>query len=465
MNTSTIAKGQVRDRSASETPSLGAVRQATDPRLMGHRSFDQSGRARRSAGSRLARTVGSSLLALSLALVVAVPGAVVSAADPTQAPVGSPGAGGGNRLSLGVGAADLILGPGKDSGSFVVGNSGDVEVQVTAIPFDFVVDANGKRVPATEPIPLGAAGWVAVQPSSFVVAPGTSRKVEFTVSVPDGAPPGDHYAGIDVLATMSDAEWAAAQAAAGGASLVRSKISYPQTIIVRVPGSVQTALSVTGESGSLAGPGFAFTGGGPYTFLPQIANDGNVAAMWLPASDTSAAPETVVPTLRLVNSLGFLGGDALLFEQNRDGAPAKVIVLPGETRTQKLALQDVPLLGLYTYTYTLPGSDADGRAPIVESGSVTLVNGEKVLLWIVLPLVILLVLLGILLLWRRRRRSGRAKAEVAKQQEIDRAREEGRREAMAQRTGPDAQPLADDAGTAPADRESPQGTAGDRTAS
>jgi hypothetical protein len=360
-----------------------------------------------------------------LAAIVAIGGCLLaSSAGPAVA--ASPTASPPRALRSRVGPSQVILGPTERTGTFTAYNAGDVELTVTTSTYDFVVDSAGNRTPATGPVPLGAAAWLSVDPSAFTLALKGSQAVTFDVNVPKDAAPGDHYAGIQMLGSASDAAWGQLQAQLGDRSVVRSQVAFPVTVIIRVPGEVQNDLQV--DQASLSMAAFTTVMGGDYIFRPRIVNDGNVAATWIPAADSTAAPDTIVPTLRLTSTMGFLAGDQLLYAMGKDRTPAPVTVLPGTTRTQELVLKDVPIVGSYEYTYTLPGSEADGRATVTATGSVTIVNLQKVGLYVVLPLILILVLIVGWLISRRRRRSQARKAAEDK----ERDREQMRAEALEQ---------------------------------
>ncbi len=167
---------------------------------------------------------------------------------------------------------------------------------------------------------------------------------------------------------------------------------------------------------------------GDYTFTPQIVNDGNVAAVWLPGTDTSVSPEQIVPTLRLNSQLGFLAGDQVLYASTPGGPsgvrPASVLVLPGAAIKQRLVVRDAPLIGVYDYVYTLPGDPADGRPPITSTGHFTIVNVQKVLLYLVLPLIVVLLLVAAALFRRHQRRLQQQRAIVQRQRELEAVRAE-----------------------------------------
>ena len=369
---------------------------------------------------------------LAVALIgrglLAVGGGPAFAADPT-ASGSSPAI---PRLGLGVGPSQVILGASERNGSFTVYNAGDVDLSIAMKPFDFVVDSDGRRVESSEPGALGAAGWLAPDPATFTIATGSSQVVTFSFAIPTDAPPGDHYAGIRVLGTLSDAAWAQLRPTLGDAKL-RAQVAFSETVIVRVTGEQVGAL--TADPGI---PSLILTTSNEFTFRPRIVNQSNLADVWLPAAGTAAAPETIVPTLRLVSTIGALAGDRLLYVRSKDGGSGAVTVLPGATSTQQMAMDDVPLVGVYDYTYMLPGSEADGRAPVVSSGRFTIVNLQKVALFIVLPIVLLLVLI---VLWLVRRRHARRQRELARrerEQDQERVRQETLDEVRRERAAHDA---------------------------
>jgi hypothetical protein len=356
-----------------------------------------------------------------------------SGASPSVAPAESsdPCAAALPQLGLGVGPSRIILDQATRVGSFQVFNGGEAEEAISATPFDFTWDASGNRLPTTDLVPLGAAEWVSMDPSTFVLQPGETQVVGFSISVPADASPGDHYAGIQVLGTLSEAAWATVMPGLHGAS-VRSQITFPVTVIARVPGRVVPDVVVPPMEASLAG--VITTTSGDYTFTPSIINDGNVAAVWAPVAGPAQTLEAIVPTLRLASTSGLFATDALLYDGTHAAKGAvtlsTLVVLPGATHTQRLTMTDAPLYGTYDYTYTLPASLVDGRPVITTTGHFTIVNLRKILLWVVLPLVLLLLMLAGVVLGRRHRRSQRRHAELERRLELDMAR----REAVAQAT-------------------------------
>jgi len=200
------------------------------------------------------------------------------------------------QIGMGVGPSNVVLGVDEHTGSFSVYNAGETEETFTATAYDFTLDVDGKQVPATQAILQGAATWMSIKPAAFTLLPKETQVVEFHVALPEVVPPGDHYAGIKILGTMSDAAWLELKPHLGGQVVVRTQLAFPVTVVARVPGKVIPWV----EAPPLAeapGPLIASLSG-DYAFTPQIVNEGNVAAVWRPGTDPSVSPEQVVPTLR-----------------------------------------------------------------------------------------------------------------------------------------------------------------------
>ncbi len=373
-----------------------------------------------------------SVRATAIFLPVLLAGLVspVFSADPTSSPAGGSTTG---RLGMGIGASTILLGPGETTGSISVFNAGDAEETFGVSAFDFITNSSGVRVRSDTPVAAGAAAWISFARPVVTLAPQQSEVFSFSIAAPPDASPGDHYASVEVSATLSDAAWGQAKAQAGGGAILRSRIAQGVTVVLRITGTVRNDLQAT--LGSIPALDVVWDNSG-YVLRPQIANGGNVTAIWIPAASAPVAvdPVATVPTLRLGSSLPALASNELLYERKNDGSPASVVALPGATIVQKLTLVDVPLFGDYDLTYTLPGNDADGRATVTATAHITLINMEKVLLYIVLPILVLLLLLG-LRAWRKRQnRRYRAKVKEEAMQEARAALE--REAAEARRVGP-----------------------------
>jgi len=335
------------------------------------------------------------------------------------------------QIGMGVGPSQVVLDEQTQQGTFSVYNAGDTDEVFAVQPFDFEVDADGHQVPATEPVPLGAAAWLTADPATFTLAPMESQTVTFHVEVPDGATPGDHYAGLRVLGTMSDDAWSQLESTLGPRITMRSRVAFPVTVVARVPGEVAPII----EAPQILPPLIA-TISGDYVLTPRIVNKGNTAAVWHVAPGEAGDPDALVPTLRLASAVGPLADDRLLYATTSGDQPgtrpASVLVLPGASITQQLTVRDAPMFGSYDYVYTLPGDAADGRAPITATGHLLIINVSKILLFVAVPLLLLLALATFVLVRRRQRARQRQRAVWQRHQELELVRlqalEQGRQE-------------------------------------
>jgi len=78
------------------------------------------------------------------------------------------------------------------SHTITITNAGNAAASVDARPASFVLDRRGKPTIARERQP--AAGWLRLQPSRLVLAPGGTAVVTVSSAAPRGALPGDHPA-------------------------------------------------------------------------------------------------------------------------------------------------------------------------------------------------------------------------------------------------------------------------------
>lgn len=105
------------------------------------------------------------------------------------------------RLSIWPLRQEYQLNPGDTvHGSVSVMNKGDASRTVYTLAWDF--EAGGEEgYPQFADTPpessaYSLASWIAVSREPIVIAPGETVKVPFTISVPQNAEPGGHYAGI-----------------------------------------------------------------------------------------------------------------------------------------------------------------------------------------------------------------------------------------------------------------------------
>lgn len=332
------------------------------------------------------------------------------------------------KVGMGVGPSHVLLGADQLTGSFSVYNAGDLEEDISLTALDQALDGSGTTAVGDIPLPAGAAEWLTFDPPTFVLQPEESRTVTFSVAIPADATPGDHVARIQVVGGFTQDAWARyyRDHPSANALTFKSRVAFGVDVITRVEGEIIPRVVVPPFEAFL--PNLVLSQDGELALSPTIINQGNVAAVWTPVAGKTTTLADMVPTLRLKATGGLFAESSNLFEGTvgEDGSVnlSTLIVLPGATHTQRLTMTDAPLFGTYDYLYTLPGNVADGRETITRTGSFTVINVQKVVLWIVLPLALLL-LLGSLVAFRRHRVGNqRRMAAALRARELQLARQE-----------------------------------------
>lgn len=203
-----------------------------------------------------------------------------------------------------------------------------------------------------------AAPWISVSPRWFV-ATGQPQPVDYAISVPADATPGDHVAAISVQELPASN--------AGNIGVVEA-IGLRET--VRVPGGARSAAAIT----SLTGPRLSF--GGPVDVSATVKNTGSTVLDF----DGSDAGSTLTVGDQSTRLTG--------------------VLLPGAIRTVGVTWSDPPLLA---------GSQARLRINLGGGRSVSRTRET-----LVLPprelCAVLIVAALLLLAWAWRRRRGQAHA-------------------------------------------------------
>jgi hypothetical protein len=171
----------------------------------------------------------------------------------SYAPVDSP-------FSLTISPTRLVVTPAgvARTQQILVVNRGKSSVPVTVQKRNFTGNRDGSlQFQATAP--YSASGWVTVSPTQFTLAPGTSRTVDATITMPQAPEPGDHQVALVFLVP------------AGRASAnIKINRGVATPIYIAVPGPTDNSATVT----ALAGPGFS--SGGPIHMTATVRNTGTV---------------------------------------------------------------------------------------------------------------------------------------------------------------------------------------------
>jgi hypothetical protein len=262
----------------------------------------------------------------------------------------------GPRFSLTISPARLVVPP----------RSGRLNEWVTATntgrtPLDVHVELRGFRQLPSGTVLFGSDGvtgsstWVSAKPNVFSLRPGAHRRVRVKVRVPAGAEPGDHQVGLLFLVPALQAR----------ANLLINRAIGVQ-MLVQAPGPVIRHLALT----DFAAPMFSTGGAIPLTL--GIRNSGTVHRDFLPPSD------------RIVAHAG----------QQRVGFPG-VTVLAGSSRILSTTWSDPPWLCRCQLVVAIP----DGH------GGISVLHTTVWVFPFYQALGLVLLLLGLFLLarWRRRR--------------------------------------------------------------
>ncbi|GAA2014291.1 hypothetical protein JL107_13835 [Nakamurella flavida] len=166
----------------------------------------------------------------------------------------------GEDFSLGISPPRMAL-TSQDVGvakEVLVVNRGNLGARVQVDKRDFTGAADGSMV-FTQGSDFSASDWVTVSPTEFDLPPGGSQIVTATMTMPEGAEPGDHQVGLVFLVPST---------ATGGNVKIDRGIATP--VYVTVPGDEDDSVRLA----NLDGPAFAI--GGPVTVTADLLNTGTV---------------------------------------------------------------------------------------------------------------------------------------------------------------------------------------------
>ncbi len=164
----------------------------------------------------------------------------------------------------------------------------------------------------------GLASWITVRPAEFNIAPGEGRVIEVTISAPQNAPPGGHYATVFAVAKAGAVE--------GTGSAIGQYIGA--NFLVNVTGQVRESASIIEFSTAKA----SYDQAEPMPFRLRVQNSGN----------THIRPTGVVEIFRGSTKVTSVA-------VNSDGAN----VLPGTARRFSVSTDKTLTSGKYTARATL----------------------------------------------------------------------------------------------------------------
>jgi dihydroorotate dehydrogenase (fumarate) len=267
---------------------------------------------------------------------------------------------------------------------YLVRNTGTTAQSFTILSTDAFNDDDGEfALLETSAPPVDVGAWVTFENGAnrlqFDLAPGESRVVPFTLTIPADATPGDHAGGIA----------ASVQSPSGQVTLDRR---LGTRMYLRVSGDIQAGLSIAGLTASYVGDWWnPFTGAVRVHYT--VENTGNIAL----ASNVTVGASTWfgIPT----------GG------KQGDGIPE---LLPGGTRTYETDLPGIASWGYISANVTLnpfvEGDDESKRLGVAATSRDTILIAPP---WVVLIALVLIVGFVLFRRWRRNVDAKRAAEWVA----------------------------------------------------
>jgi uncharacterized membrane protein len=211
--------------------------------------------ARARKHSSLARVISALALWGALGLVPAAAAPATPAAAPPQFGIGTVG-------DFPKGYYIVTLQPGASTSlATAVVNVGDVPADLEVYPANAVNPANGGFAAADAATPpTGSTAWLSVTAEPFTLAGGSQRSIPFTITVPDGTPPGQYITAL--VASTADA------LPVPGNSTFRQVIRSTVPVEINVPGPINPGFT-------LGSPQFHWYGASATLEIP-IENTGNI---------------------------------------------------------------------------------------------------------------------------------------------------------------------------------------------
>ncbi len=277
---------------------------------------------------------------------------MASFAIPASAQTGQAG------LSVAPPNTDLTLSSGEQvTRSLTITNEGSAPASITLSANNFA--ASGEQGGASY-LPTGSGGladWMTIAPSSFDLPGGSSKDVTVTMSVPNNASAGGHYATVFAYTSAADS-------VSGSGAAVTTAIGA--NFLVNISGNVIEKASIA----EFSTPRSRLNAGEDVGFTIRVSNSGN----------THLIPSGVVEVYRKGVKVDEL-------KLNEAGSA----VLPNSTRAYSVSSQKALLPGAYSAKATVSyGSGEVLSAPVIsfavigDSSLMTLVAGGLAILAILL---------------------------------------------------------------------------------
>jgi hypothetical protein len=198
---------------------------------------------------------------------------------------------------------ELTVNRGEQAGKTInVVNQGSESIEVMAYTGDFSIDREGNFVfsePGHES--YSASKWLSLEETELEIAPGESRGIEVSISVPTEVEPGGHYAALFFEAVPLSNQTA-----------ISVSTRIPSLFYFTVPGVTEADISANADIVSLMMPNVS--GKGPVKMGVVVRNSGNVhltvaararfTSSWGNSSELDLGQMVILP-----NSDGVLKGE------------------------------------------------------------------------------------------------------------------------------------------------------------
>lgn len=328
-------------------------------------------------------TLASLALAAIVATSVAVPASALSAAPAATDPA---------AIAWSVATVDGPNGDARPNFAYVedpgatqrdslrVANTGTTALDLAVYAADAYTTPTGNiDLDTVDIAPDDAGSWITLSTDRIQLAPGEETVIDFRVSVPDDATPGDHSAGI-VTSLRSD-----------GSETLTVDRRLATRVSVRVAGDLVPAVTVGGVQATYVGSWNPFDGG-TLRLDYDVTNSGNTRLAGTDALTTA--------------------GPFGAFERTATGADLPEI-LPGSTVTVQHEVDVTPwglLTGTVTVTPEAVGLGAQAVTPVTVPYDVVAVPWMLIALLVVIAGIVVTV---ILVIRSRRRRAAGAVTDAA----------------------------------------------------
>lgn len=212
----------------------------------------------------------------------------------------------------------MTLDPGAHyEGTMTITNIGTTEIEYHLSVSPYQVDQSYAPVFEKETSHTQISHWVSFEETTGKVDAGEVALVKYFVDVPLDAPGGSQYAAV--FATINDVT--------GATETIRSNASTGLVIMAKINGE-------TREEGKILG-----------TSIPMIILNPPASAT-VRASNTGNVDENIVTTIEVRNSLT----GSVLYDNSAD--PDVNTLLPDTERTMTFIVNDVPRLGILSFSIT-----------------------------------------------------------------------------------------------------------------